>query len=119
MATNRHQLSDYVTCKHCRKEFKAITFQHLRNIRGYNDDHPILDYKDRFWLQSSMCPESRQKIDAAKDTNWDRRGRHWTPRKVVAEIRRIHRAGESLGCRTSPSGSTRRDGGYLARGSRR
>lgn len=102
MAANPHQLPDYVTCKHCRKEFKAITFLHLRNIHGYDGDHPILDYKDRFRLRTSMCPESRRKISAAKDTYWARQGRHWTPRKVVAEIRRIHRAGESLSCKDVP-----------------
>jgi hypothetical protein len=102
MALNRHEPPDYVTCKHCGEDFKAITFRHLRYIHGYDGDHPILDYKDRFRLQTAMCPESRQKISAAKDTFWARQGRHWTPRKLVAEIRRIHRAGGSLSRKAVP-----------------
>jgi hypothetical protein len=102
MAPNRHQASVYVTCKHCLKDFRAITFLHLRNIHGYDGDHPILDYKDRFRLPVAMCDETRQKISAAKDRFWARQGRHWTPRKVIIEIRRIHRAGERLNSQSVP-----------------
>ena len=96
MVRVRRQPFDYVTCRHCRKEFKAITYRHLRNIHGYDGDHPILDYKARFRLQNAMCPETRKKISAAKDIFWTRQGRHWVPSKVIAEIRRIKRAGLTL-----------------------
>ena len=66
--------SDYVTCRHCLKDFKAITCRTLRKIHGYDGDHPILDYKRRFRLQYAMCPESRQKIGHAKDIFWARQG---------------------------------------------
>jgi hypothetical protein len=102
MARPRRQAPGHVTCRLCRKEFKAITFRHLRNVHGYEGDHPILDYKDRFRLRTAMCLESRQKISAAKDTFWARQGQHWTPRKVVAEIRRLRRAGKRLSCKDVP-----------------
>jgi hypothetical protein len=91
-----------VTCKLCGKELKAITFTHLRNIHGYDGDHPILDYKERFGLRVAMCPETRGKISQAKDVFWARKGLHWTPQKLVAELRRIHRAGKSLSCKEVP-----------------
>jgi len=99
---NRRRPTDRVTCKHCGKEFKAITYRHLRNIHGYEGDHPILEYKERFRLEVSMCRETRRKISAAKDDYWTGKGQHWTPSKLIAEIRRMHEAGESLNCKAVP-----------------
>jgi hypothetical protein len=91
-----------VTCRHCRKDYRAITVLHLRRIHGYEGDHPVLDYKRRFRLKTAMCSESRQKIGEAKEVFWARQGRHWVRRKVIAEIRRLHRAGESLRGKSVP-----------------
>jgi hypothetical protein len=91
-----------VTCRHCRKDYRAITVLHLRRIHGYEGDHPVLDYKRRFRLKTAMCPESRQKIGEAKEVFWARQGRHWVRRKVLAEIRRLHRSGESLRGKSVP-----------------
>ena len=96
------QHPDYVTCKHCRKDYRAITVRHLRNIHGYDGDHPINDYKRRFRLQSATCAESRKKISEAKEDFWAKRGQHWTQATLIAEIRRIHRAGRSLRRRRVP-----------------
>jgi hypothetical protein len=96
MAPEHRQPVDYITCKHCRKDFRAITFLHLRNIHGYDGDHPINDYKRKFRLQTATCLDSRKKISAAKDYFWARQGRHWTRAKLLDEIRRVHRAGKSL-----------------------
>jgi hypothetical protein len=96
MALKHHQPSDHVTCKHCRKDFRAITVLHLRNIHSYDGDHPINDYKHKFSLQSATCGESRKKISVAKEDFWAKRGQHWTSAAVLSEIRRVHRAGRNL-----------------------
>jgi hypothetical protein len=102
MARQNSPPPDYVTCRHCRKDYRAITVLHLRRIHNYEGDHPVLDYKRRFRLETAMCPESRRKIGEAKDVFWARQGRHWVRRKVLAEIRRLHREGESLRGKSVP-----------------
>jgi hypothetical protein len=94
--------STSVTCKHCGKSFRAITVRHLRNIHGYEGDHPIMDYKRRFGLDSTMCGEVRSRISETKDEFWARKGQHWTPEKVLAEIRQRHDADQSLRERSVP-----------------
>ncbi|MBM4069904.1 MAG: hypothetical protein FJ271_13270 [Planctomycetes bacterium] len=96
MARKPKQHPDYVTCKHCRRDFRAITVWHLRRIHEYDGDHPIEDYKRLFRLQTASCREVRKKISEAKEIFWARRGQHWTPARLIAEIRRTHRAGRSL-----------------------
>jgi len=95
MAPTRQQ-QDYLTCKHCRKDYRAITVFHLRNIHAYDGDHPINDYKRQFRLQTAMCARSRKKISKAKEDFWAKRGQHWTHATLIAEIRGLHRAGRSL-----------------------
>jgi hypothetical protein len=87
---------------HCGNDFRAITFRHLRNIHGYEGDHPIHEYKERFGLRVAMCAESTQKISEAKDVFWATRGQHSTERKLIAELRTLHRAGQRLGSHTVP-----------------
>lgn len=88
MALKRRQISDHVTCKHCRKDYRAITVLHLRNIHGYEGEHPINDYKRTFRLKSATCVESRKKISVAKEGFWAKRGQHWTTDTLLAEIRK-------------------------------
>jgi hypothetical protein len=104
MARKRRQPSDsgHVTCKHCWKDFRAITVFHLRNIHGYDGDHPINEYKHKFRLQSAFCLQSRKKISEAKEDFWAKRGQHWTPAQLLATIRRIHQLGRSLRRRMVP-----------------
>jgi hypothetical protein len=96
MARKPRQPAAYVTCQHCGRKFRAITVFHLRKIHGYEDDHPVLEYKSEFNLSFAMSPDSRKKISEAKEDFWAERGQHWTPEDVVTEIQRIHRAGGCL-----------------------
>jgi hypothetical protein len=96
MAVEVHQPSAYVTCRHCGKKYRAITSFHLRNIHGYDGDHPINDYKSEFGLRFAFSRNSRKKISEAKVSYWDGLGQHWSPEDVLDEIRRIHRARGSL-----------------------
>lgn len=88
--------SDCVTCKHCGKEYRAISVLHLRNIHGYDGDHPILAYLRKFRLQTATCRDARKKISEAKVVFWGKRGQHWTRAKLLGEINRVHRSGRSL-----------------------
>jgi hypothetical protein len=98
MARPPHQPSAYVTCRHCGKQFGAITVRHLRRIHGYEDDHPIMTYKAEFGLRFAISAGSRKKISEAKESFWEERGQHWTADDVLAEVRRIHEAGGCLRC---------------------
>lgn len=86
----------YVICQHCGKKFRAITALHLRNIHGYEDEHPILEYKAQFGLRFSVCQDSRKKISEAMESFWEDRGQHWTDEDVLDAIRQIHDANGSL-----------------------
>lgn len=94
--------TDSVICKHCQKKFLAITVSHLRNSHGYRGDHPILKYKRRFGLQFSMCGKTREKFSQRMDAYWERLGQHWTRPRLIAEIRRLHRAGHPLRLTVAP-----------------
>jgi hypothetical protein len=94
--------SAYVICEHCGRKFAAITVLHLRNIHGYEGEHPILEYKARFGLRYACSDESRGKISDAKDMFWAERGQHWTEERLLAEIRRRYTTGESLRCKDIP-----------------
>lgn len=102
MARKRLQHPDYVTCKHCHRDFRAINVPHLRNIHGYEGDHPVQDYKRRFRLSIASCRDVRKKNSVAKDEFWAKRGQHWTPSKLLAEVRARHRAGGSLRSKKIP-----------------
>ncbi len=102
MPLKRSQPSDYVTCKHCLKDFRAVTVSHLRNVHGYKGDHPIEGYKRKFGLQSAACREVRKKISEAKGAFWAKRGHHWTRARIRAEIHRLYRSGRSLRCGKIP-----------------
>ncbi len=92
MAAKVHRPSAYVTCQHCGRKYRAITFLHLRNLHGYEGEHPINGYKSEFGLRFAVSRNSRKKLSEAKESYWDGLGQHWTPEDVLAEIRRIHRA---------------------------
>jgi hypothetical protein len=102
MTREARQPPDYVTCQICGRKYRAITARHLRQIHGYQDDHPILGYKSEFGLRYAICPDSRKKISLAKESFWEKRGQHWTRKDVVKEIRRLHRAGRRLRRNTVP-----------------
>jgi hypothetical protein len=88
--------ASFVTCRLCRRRFRAITVFHLRGVHKLEGEHPILDYKAEFDLAYSMCRDSRRRISEAKEDYWDDRGQHWTRDDLLAEVRRLHGAGKSL-----------------------
>lgn len=88
--------SDHIVCQHCGKEFRAIRVSHLRRKHGYENDHPVIEYKQRFDIPVAACGETRRLIRKARIDFWEDRDQHWTRKRVIAEIRRRHRRGQSL-----------------------
>jgi hypothetical protein len=103
MARKLRPPTDYVTCQHCHRDFGAVTVLHLRNIHGYEGDHPIRDYKRKFGLSYAMCPESRKHIRTAKKQYWTKRGQGWSRARIIQEIKRRRRTGQSLRCKQVPN----------------
>ena len=94
--------NSFVICRLCRKRFRVISHFHLRSVHKFEGDHPVLDYKEEFEVAYSMCRDTRKQMSESKQDFWDARGQHWTPDKVLAEIRRLHRAGKSLRGKSVP-----------------
>lgn len=95
--------ASFVTCRLCRRRFRAITVFHLRGVHKREGEHPILDYKSEFDLAYSMCRNLRERLSEAREDYWDDRGRHWTPDDLLAEVRRLHLAGMSLRSKLVPN----------------
>ena len=91
-----------VTCRLCRRRFAAITFKHLVFIHGYEREHPIEEYKERFCLAKALCPRGRKKIKKSKKEYWADRGRDWSRLKILDAIRRRHRSRRSLRSKRVP-----------------
>jgi hypothetical protein len=91
-----------VVCKHCQKKFLAITVSHLRKSHDYRGDHPVLKYKRRFGLQFSMCGKTRERFSQRANAHWEKLGQHWTKPRLIAEIKRLHRAGHPLRLTVAP-----------------
>ncbi len=96
MARYRQSPPDYICCRHCHRDFRAITVSHLRSTHGYTSDHPIQDYKRRFRLSSATCREVRTRIREKQEAFWAKKGQRRTRPMILAEIRRLHRAGRHL-----------------------
>ena len=60
-----------VICKHCGRDYRAITVLHLRNIHDYDDDHPILEYKRKFHLRSALSGTRRNRFAALDEHGLD------------------------------------------------
>src|SRR5262245_59463636 len=95
------ELSEFVTCKHCRQEFRAITGSHLQ-AHGYRGKHPVRDYKRRFRLAHAMSDRSRMRYRERAEADWEQRGQHWTRGRLKSAIRRLHRSGRNLKLQAAP-----------------
>ena len=66
---------EFVVCEHCGRRFGAITVRHLRNLHGYEGEHPIADYKARFGLETATSRAARDKLTDTKIDFWKQRVR--------------------------------------------
>ena len=85
-----------VRCLHCRRLYRAVEAAHLRARHGYRGPHPVLAYKRRFGLEQAWSTATRQAIADGVAGRYGRRGRAWSRRRVLVEIRRRARRGISL-----------------------
>jgi len=80
-----------VVCKHCGKGYKAITFSHLRQKHGYQDEHPVWEYKRKFRLRRILSLETLEKMKEHRRLWAERAGVAWSPERVIKSIRSIYR----------------------------
>src|SRR5262249_16348474 len=64
--------------------------------------HPVVGYKKQFHLPIAMCGESRRRISEAQGAVWQKKGKHWTRDRVLAEIRQRAQSPRSLQKRCVP-----------------
>jgi hypothetical protein len=88
--------TDHVICRHCGRAFLSVNVAHLRFKHDYAGDHPVHKYKQAFHLPTAACRETCKKIARARNRYWAKTGQHWTRRRIIATIRRLHRRGRSL-----------------------
>ncbi len=87
---------DSVRCLLCGESYRLITPTHLWNRHRWRDDHPALAYKERFKVRSVWSRASRRAMSRSVLTHYDRKGRKWTPERVVRGIRRLDRSSRPL-----------------------
>ncbi len=88
--------TESVVCRLCGERYRLITHTHLWNRHHWADDHPSVTYKKRFGVRSVWSQASRRAMQSSLLAHYDRKGRLWTPERVVGGIRRRARAGKSL-----------------------
>ncbi len=87
---------DYVTCRHCRIQYKVIGWAHLVRAHGYDPEHPIQEYKNRFGVTRAISIDTLRRRKASLSVHFERQGRRWTRGRVKQEILRSHRRGVDL-----------------------
>ena len=93
---------DQIVCLLCGETYRAITYKHLKWIHGFEGEHPVQDYKERFGLRVAACEES---CDLRRDVQVERHkqaGRHWTKAKILREIRKRRRSEHGLAHSRAP-----------------
>lgn len=97
-AAHRHTDAgpDEIVCLLCGETYRAITCTHLRAVHGFEGEHPVRDYKERFGLAVASCEEVCEQARKTQIRRHRRAGRHWTKTRLLGEIRSRRRSGRSL-----------------------
>jgi hypothetical protein len=82
-----------VVCRHCHREFRAITYTHLRMKHRYRGLRPVEDYKRRYGVPVATCRDTRRIIRRHIRGYWSSQGRRWTATRIVEALRAHARAG--------------------------
>jgi hypothetical protein len=86
--------SDSVLCRLCGERFRLITHTHLASRHRSGGERPTQAYKARYgklWSDASL-----RAMSESLSAHYDRRGRKWTPERIVRQIRGLLRDGRSL-----------------------
>jgi hypothetical protein len=81
---------DEITCKLCGQQFRAISQSHLRYRHGWDDEHPIVLYKQKFHLRHAHCAETRELIGERNRERLTQAGMIWSPARFKAAVRELH-----------------------------
>lgn len=82
---------DFMTCRICGREFRAISTYHLQKIHGWDMPRPGKAYMRRFGLMRLESLEAlRRRIDRLC-ASLERSGRRWTRVRLLRLIRDRHR----------------------------
>jgi hypothetical protein len=81
---------DIVTCRLCGKQFRAISFSHLLYRHGWEDDHPVVLYKEKFHLRHAKCAETRKLLSKRNRERLRRAGVIWSPTRFKAAVRQLY-----------------------------
>lgn len=80
---------DSVVCRMCGRVFRAITYSHLvRKHHLPEGPEVVQEYKRDFNVPYACCDDTRRVLHRVQVSTWDRRGRWWTPSRVVDLILR-------------------------------
>lgn len=97
---------DQIVCLLCGETYRAITYKHLRFIHGFEGEHPIRDYKERFGLRVAACEESCELRRDVQVERYKKAGRHWTKARILREIRKRRSSRHGLAHSRAPLGLT-------------
>lgn len=101
-ARRRFRRSDYpgeeesVRCRLCRRDFKAISFSHVRYRHGID----LAEYLERFPRTNISSAGTRQKLSDRVRAHLERQGRLWTKARVKDETLRLWRQRRHLNAQT-------------------
>jgi hypothetical protein len=87
---------DSVLCRLCGERFRLITPTHLWHRHRWSGSRPSELYKKRFGVATVWSDASRRAMSESLESHYDRKGRLWTRRRIVAAVARRVRAGRPL-----------------------
>ncbi len=85
-----------IVCRLCNRPLRSITWTHLVHSHGWGREGAVEEYKKRFGVESSHCPELRALVSKNSIQYYEEVGRRWTRARIRREIRGRRRKGLPL-----------------------
>jgi hypothetical protein len=95
----RRVRANYLTCRLCLQDFKALRWSHLVRAHGFDPKHPVEDYKSRFQIERTVSGGTARKLKESLAVHFEKQGRRWTARRIKKEILERYRQGRSISWR--------------------
>lgn len=87
---------DFISCRLCRRPFKAITYFHLSRKHHLDSEHPIEEYKSRFGLRVAISLDSKLLRRAITVKRVIQDGHRLSRSEVLDRLRAERSAGRSM-----------------------
>lgn len=87
---------EYITCRLCRREFRALRWAHLVRAHAFDPAHPVQEYRSRFGGCRAISINSLRKMKHAQSLHFERQGRRWSRARVKKELQGLYRQGKDL-----------------------